>query len=169
MSEELEEQTELSPEEEHEVWGLLNQVRDTMMRLRDREVRHLGITSMQGGVLWVLRSLEKAGMVATPAEISRWLFRQPPTILALLSRMEKLGLITCTENTGGRRQVLVGMTDKGRETYIAFARKREVIPRVIGALSPEERRQLKLSLTKLRQKASEELVSIPAFPRARVS
>jgi len=168
MSEELEEQTELSPEEEHEVWGLLNQVRDTMMRLRDREVRHLGITSMQGGVLWVLRSLEKAGMVATPAEISRWLFRQPPSILALLSRMEKLGLITCTENTGGRRQVLVEMTDKGRETYIAFARKREVIPRVIGALSSQERRQLKLSLTKLRQKASEELVSIPAFPRVPV-
>src|SRR5512136_1516822 len=112
MSEELEGQTKLSPEEEYEVWRLLNQVRDAMMRLRDREVRPLGVTSMQGGVLWVLRSLEKAGMVATPAEISRWLFRQPPTILALLSRMEKLGLITCTENTEGRRQVLVEMTDK---------------------------------------------------------
>ncbi len=85
---------------------LLNQVRDTMIRLRDREVRHLGITSMQGGVLWVLRDLEKEGVTATPAEISRRLFRQPPTTLALLDRLVKLGLIT-TENVEGRRQVLV--------------------------------------------------------------
>lgn len=58
----------LDPDEEHESWFLLNQVRDTMIRLRDREVRHLGITSMQGGVLWVLRAMEEEGMAATPAE-----------------------------------------------------------------------------------------------------
>lgn len=37
----------LDPDEEHESWFLLNQVRDTMIRLRDREVRHLGITSIK--------------------------------------------------------------------------------------------------------------------------
>jgi DNA-binding MarR family transcriptional regulator len=148
----------LDPDEEHEFWSLLNQVRDTMIRLRDREVRHLGITSMQGGVLWVLRTLEKEGVTATPAEISRRLFRQPPTTLALLNRMVKLGLVT-TENVEGRRQVLVRLTDRGRETYRAYGGKREVIPRVISSLSPEERRQLRSGLVKLRQKALEELVS----------
>lgn len=151
---------DLSPEEEHEFWGLLNQLRDTMIRLRDREIKSLGITSMQGGVLWVLRELEKEAIRATPAEISRRLFRQPPTTLALLDRMVKLGLIT-TENVEGRRQVLVALTDKGRDTYRAFATKREVIPRIIRSLSPEERLQLRSSLAKLRQKAREELVSIP--------
>lgn len=160
MFEESEEQAKLSPEEEQEVWRLLNQVRDVMIRLRDREVRHLGITSMQGGVLWVVKSLQKTGTAATPAEISRWLFRQPPTILALLKRMEKLGLVTCTGNAEGRRQVLVELTDKGRQTYLAYVRKREAIPRVIGALSLEERRQLKSSLARLRQKAGEELASM---------
>lgn len=153
----------ISPDEELEFWGLLNQVRDTMIRLRDREIRALGITSMQGGVLWVLRTLEKEGAPATPAEISRRIFRQPPTTLALLNRMAKLGLITCTENLEGRRQVLVVLTDKGRDTYRAFASKREVIPRVIGALSVEERLQLKLNLMKLRQKAREEMVSLPPY------
>lgn len=148
----------LDPEEEHEFWSLLNQVRDTMIRLRDREVRHLGITSMQGGVLWVLRTMEKEGLAATPAEISRRLFRQPPTTLALLDRLVKLGLIT-TENIQGRRQILVRLTDKGRETYRAYAAKREVIPRVISSLSPEERRHLRTGLVKLRQKALEELVA----------
>jgi DNA-binding MarR family transcriptional regulator len=151
---------DLSPEEEHEFWGLLNQLRDTMIRLRDREIKSLGITSMQGGVLWVLRELEKEGIPATPAEISRRLFRQPPTTLALLARLVKLGLIT-TENVEGRRQVLVALTDRGRDTYRAFATKREVIPRVLGSLSPEERLQLRSSLARLRQKAREELVSFP--------
>ena len=153
----------LSPDEELEFWGLLNQVRDTMIRLRDREIKALGITSMQGGVLWVLRALEKEGLAATPAEISRRLFRQPPTTLALLNRMVKLGLITCTENVEGRRQVSVRLTDKGRDTYRAFATKREVIPRLIGSLAPEERLQLKSSLAKLRQKAREEMVSIRPY------
>ena len=159
-SDESREADYLSPEEEHEFWGLLNQLRDTMIRLRDREIKALGITSMQGGVLWVLRELEKERVLATPAEISRRLFRQPPTTLALLDRMVKLGLIT-TDNVEGRRQVLVALTDKGRDTYRAFATKREVIPRVLGSLSPEERLQLRSSLVKMRQKAREEMVSIP--------
>jgi DNA-binding MarR family transcriptional regulator len=153
---------DLSPEEEHEFWGLLNQLRDTMIRLRDREIKSLGITSMQGGVLWVLRTLEKEGTPATPAEISRRLFRQPPTTLALLDRMLKLGLIA-TDNVEGRRQVLVALTDKGKDTYRAFATKREVIPRIIGSLSPEERLQLRSSLAKLRQRAREEMVSLPPY------
>ena len=148
----------LDPDEEHEFWSLLNQVRDTMIRLRDREVKHLGITSMQGGVLWVLRTMEKDGLAATPAEISRRLFRQPPTTLALLERMVRLGLIT-TENVEGRRQVRVQLTGKGRETYRAYAGEREVIPRVIGSLTREEREQLRSGLVKLRQRAVEELVS----------
>lgn len=152
----------LDPEEENEFWSLLNQVRDAMIRLRDREVRHLGITSMQGGVLWVLRTLEKEGVAATPAEISRRIFRQPPTTLALLARMAKLGLVT-TGNVEGRRQVLVRLTDKGRKTYRAYAGQREVIPRVINSLSTEERRQLRSGLVKLRQKAMEELVSGPLY------
>ena len=159
---ESEEPGYISPDEELEFWGLLNQLRDTMIRLRDREIRPLGITSMQGGVLWVLRALEKDGVPATPAEISRRVFRQPPTTLALLDRMVKLGLIT-TENIEGRRQVLVALTDKGRATYRAFATKREVIPRLIGSLPPEERLQLRSSLAKLRQKAREEMVSIRPY------
>jgi DNA-binding MarR family transcriptional regulator len=151
---------DISPEEELEFWALLNQLRDTMIRLRDREIKALGITSIQGGVLWVLRTLEKEGIPATPAEISRRIFRQPPTTLALLNRMVKLGLIT-TQNVEGRRQVLVALTDRGRNTYRAFATKREVIPRLIGSLPAEERTQLRSSLVKLRQKAREEMVSIP--------
>jgi DNA-binding MarR family transcriptional regulator len=161
-SDEFEDTGCISPDEELEFWALLNQLRDTMIRLRDREIRTLGITSIQGGVLWTLRTLEKEGIPATPAEISRRIFRRPPTTLALLNRMVKLGLIT-TESVEGRRQVLVTLTGRGRDTYRAFATKREVIPRVIGSLSPEERLQLRSSLATLRQKAREEMVSIRPY------
>jgi DNA-binding MarR family transcriptional regulator len=163
VAEEFQWPGDVSPAEEYELWGLLIQLRDTMIRLRDREVRPLGITSMQGGVLWVLSDLERKGIVATPAEISRRLFRQPPTTLALLNRMKKLGLITCTESVEGRRQVLVALTEKGRETYHAFVLKRQVIPRVIEAVPAEERLQLRSSLARLRRKAREELASPPSF------
>ncbi|MFO8011061.1 MAG: MarR family transcriptional regulator [Dehalococcoidia bacterium] len=155
---------ELSAEEEYETWGLLIQTRDAMIRLRDREVKPLGITSMQGGVLWVLKSLEAAGIKPTPAEIARWLFRQPPSISALLNRMEKLGLIECQSNPEGKRQVAVKITPQGNEAYRSFIRKRGAIPRVITVLSAEEREQLRNSLAKLRKKAREELVSLPIQP-----
>ena len=149
----------ISPEEEHEFWSLLNQVRDTLILLRDREVRGLGITSIQGGVLWALRTLEKEGAAATPAEISRRLFRRPPTTLAIVQRMVRLGLLT-TENVEGRRQVLVAMTEKGLKTYRDFIASNKAISRVIGSLSDGERKQLKSSLALLRGRALEEMVYI---------
>lgn len=154
---------EVSREEEHELWGLLIQTRDLLVNLRDREVRHLGITSMQGGALWVVRALEMEGTAATPAEISRRLFRQPPPTLALLNRMAKLGLITSTESSEGRRQVRVALTEKGRETFRAYMRARKVVPRVLGSISAEERLQLRSSLARVRQKAREELVWVPPY------
>lgn len=155
---------DITAEEEYELWGLLIQVRDMMIKLRDREVKPIGITSMQGGVLWVLHELKKSEDIATPAEISRRLFRQPPTISALLDRMEKQGLVTCNRNADKKRQVIVETTTKGKEALRAFLGKREAIPRVIGCISSPERDQLRASLAKMRQKAHQELVTLPPFP-----
>lgn len=164
MTTESHQPIDITAEEEYEVWGLLIQVRDMMIKLRDREVKPLGITSMQGGVLWVLHELKKSGDAATPAEISRRLFRQPPTISALLDRMQKQGLVRCINNPDMKRQLLVEMTPKGKEALSAFLRKREAIPRVIGCISPQERDQLRSSLASMRQKAHEELITLPPFP-----
>ena len=164
MSAESLQPIDVTADEEYEVWGLLIQVRDMMIKLRDREVKSIGITSMQGGVLWVLHELKKSGDAATPAEISRRLFRQPPTISSLLDRMQKQGLVTCINNPDMKRQLLVEMTPKGKEALSAFLRKREAIPRVIGCISSQERDQLRSSLASMRQKAHEELVTLPPFP-----
>jgi len=45
---------------------------------------------MQAAVLFVVRNMKTA---ATPAEISRRLFREPHTVSELIKRMEKQGLV----------------------------------------------------------------------------
>lgn len=75
--------------------------------------------------------------------------------------MTKLGLITCTASSEGCRQVLVALTDKGRETCRAYMSARKVIPRVLGSLSPEERLQLRSRLGRVRRRAREVMVSAP--------
>lgn len=164
MSTQSRQPTAITAEEEYEIWGLLIQVRDMMIRLRDREVKPIGLTSMQGGVLWVLHELKKSGEPATPAEVSRRLFRRPPTISALLERMEKQGLVQCVRHPDKKRQIRVETTAKGKEALREFLRKREVIPSIIGCISSEERSQLRASLAKMRQKAHEQLVTLPPFP-----
>ncbi len=148
---------------ELQIWNLLNQVRDGMIALRDRELAPLGVTAVQGGVLWVIDVLKDTGVPATPTEISHRLFRRPPTVWALVNRMEKQGLVKCIRSTQGRRQVLVEMTEKGKQVYRRFVMERKVIPRIIESLSHDERDHLISTLGKLGKSVNQELRSVPRF------
>ncbi|MCX5999499.1 MAG: hypothetical protein NTU41_07885 [Chloroflexi bacterium] len=65
--------------EEHEIWILLSQLSDAMLKARENELVPLGLSAVQVGVMYVIRILNKGGIVATPSEISRWVFREPHT------------------------------------------------------------------------------------------
>ncbi|NQT71711.1 MAG: MarR family transcriptional regulator [Chloroflexi bacterium] len=145
--------------EEHEIWVLLGQVSDGMLRARDNELRPFGLSSIQVGVLY---AIEAAGGFLTAIEISRRLVRRPATIYQLLDRMEKQGFITCIRSTEGKREVRVELTEKGEEAYRSHSR--QVIPRILGSLSVKERDQFKSTLKKLRIKVFEELAEQPVFP-----
>ncbi len=148
---------------ELQIWNLLAQVRDGMIALRDRELAPVRVTAVQGGVLWVIDVLNNAGVPATPTEISHRLFRRPPTVWALVNRMEKLGLVKCTRNTQGKRQVLVEMTEQGQDVYRRFLTEREVIPKILESISSSERDQLIATLEKLGKTINEELTAVPQF------
>ena len=157
-------QANVSHAEEYEIWGLLGQVSDAMYKARENELTPFGLSVVQVGVMYVVRLLKKNGTPATPSEISRWVFREPHTISALLKRMEKQGLVKLVKKRRGRRQVLVELTDKGEEFYRRQVEERAVIPRILEALSPEERQQFRVFLEKLRQRSLEELVVKLPFP-----
>ena len=138
---------------EYELWVLLHQACDAMIRARENELRETGISRMQAAVLFIIKAIDGP---ATPAEISRWLFREPHTVFGLLKRMEKQGLVRRTKDLERRNMIRVTITEKGEEAY-RRSRKLKVIRMILSGLSPEQRDNLKLYLETLRKRALKEL------------
>ena len=153
-------QARVPVDEEYATWTLLNQVNDGMFKARDNELRAFGVSAVQVGVMYALKNTGEP----TPSEIARWVSREPHTISASLDRMEKQGLVNCARTKQGRRQVRVELTEKGEEVFRSQHRKRRAIGDVLGCLSPEERKQFRVCLEKLRQKTLEVLMVKPPFP-----
>lgn len=151
----------LSAAEEYELWSLLGQVNDGMLRARDNELRQFGISAVQVGIMYGIKTI---GHSPTQSEIARWVVRKPHTVAAALERMEKQGLIEQVRNAGGRKEVRVEVTEKGEEVYRRQHRQRKTIPAILGGLTPEERQSLRTILKKLRDNTLSELVPKPPFP-----
>jgi len=143
----------LHADKDFTLWMLLHRTRDAMYESRKRELRKAGISTRQAAVLFVVQAL---GNRATPAEISRWLFRRPHTISGVISNMEKEGLVRKVKDLSRKNLVRIEMTKKGQQAN-NHATKRVVIHRLMSLLSEEERQQLSSYLEKLRSGALEEL------------
>lgn len=80
--------------------------------VRSREIARLtGLTLPQ---LLVLQSIRGLGEVSTSA-ISRDVSMSPPTVVAVLDRLEAHGMIVRYRSTTDRRIVHARLTDRGRE------------------------------------------------------
>jgi MarR family multiple antibiotic resistance transcriptional regulator len=143
--------------EEYEFFLKMAQVVEGMVKTRETELKPFGITPIQAGLMYVVKT---ANGMLTASEIARRLLRQPASIYQLLDRMEDQGLVKCMRNTEGKREVRVKMTEKGEEAYRKQG-KRHVIPKIIGQLSPKERDQLNVILEKLRVAIYTELAPKP--------
>ena len=140
-------------DEAFRLWALLIRTKDTIYRVRQRELREVNISPIEAAVLVIVRA---TGRKATPAEISRWLFRQPHGVSMLIDRMQKEGLVRKAKDLEKKNLVRVELTEKGQQAY-DHAAKRIAIDRIMSSLSEEERHQLSSYLEKLRDKALEEL------------
>jgi MarR family multiple antibiotic resistance transcriptional regulator len=143
----------LFDDQDYELWVLLQQARDAVFRAREKELRKCGISTVQSAVLFIIQAI---GHGATPAEISRWMFRRPHGVSALLDRMEKEGLVKKVKDLDRKNMVRVEITEKGYQAYDDSTR-RESVHRIMSSLSEEQRRQLKSWLLKVRDTACEEL------------
>ena len=104
-----------------------------MYKARTRELFQYGITPAEAAVLVIVQAI---GEKATPAEISRWLFREPHSISGLLARMEKQGLVRKVKDLDRKNLVRVVITEKGQQAY-QQSTKRESIHRIMSSLSEE--------------------------------
>ena len=149
-----------SVDQDYKLWVLLSQAEHAVSKAVEKELSHYNITTVQAAVLFIIQAI---GNEATPAEISRWLFRESHSVSGLLSRMEKEGLVRKVKDLDRKNMVRVTLTEKGQQVY-RQSNKRGSIRKIMSCLSEEEHQQLTSCLERLRNKALKELSVNPKPP-----
>ncbi len=145
---------------DYEIWVLLHQTCHALSKVRENELRPYGITMMQAGILFIIKTIEDP---VIPAEIARWIFLERNTVSGILNRMEEQGLINQVKDLGKKNLIRVTLTEKGEEAYQRSSELR-AIHETISSLSEEQRESLRTCLTVWRDKALEELRPAPKLP-----
>lgn len=151
---------EIFTDDNYKLWWLMRLTSDAMYKARYKELQHHGITPREAAVLFVVDAI---GKKATPAEISRWLLREPHSVSGILNRMETDGLIMKTKDLDRKNLIRVTMTRKGRLVY-RLSMKREVVDRIMSPLTAEERQQFQKLLDDLRARALKEFGGSTKLP-----
>jgi MarR family transcriptional regulator, organic hydroperoxide resistance regulator len=138
---------------DHDLWMFLTHTRYAIYRAREKELQRYGISPEQVGVLFIVQALQNR---ATPAEISRFIMRQPHTVSALIDRMEEKGFVKKVHDLDKKNLVRVSLTEKGQKAY-ELSTKRGPIHRIMGVLDQGEREQFRNLLEKLHSQARKEL------------
>ena len=140
-------------DQDFNLWILLAQTRALLFSAGEMELSKWGISLMQG---WTIFTIKAIGERATPAEIARWLGREPHTVSSLLSRMMAQGLVVKEKNLDKKNLVRIRLTEKGEKLYHE-AIGMKPMHEIISVLSREERQQLKMLLGMLRDSAQKSL------------
>ncbi len=144
------------------LWLLLEQTRNAIYKARELELEQYGVSTVQAGVMFVIHTM---GGKTRPADIARWLVREPHSISGLLSRMERDGLIHRVADPERKNAVSIMLTDYGRDICIKTF-QRESVKQILSTLTEEDRKQLMRSLILLRDRALKDrrIRNKPPFP-----
>lgn len=153
--------TNIDSARDYELWVLLHQLCHAISRAREAELRTIGITLVQAAVLFIVNTVEGP---ATPALISRWLFRKSHSVSELLERMEKEGLVKRVKNAGRKHSTRVVLTEKGEQAYQRARAELRSISEVFSCLSEEERSDFETNLKMLRKKALDQIELVKGVP-----
>ena len=136
---------------------LLLQVADIIVKVRERELLPLKLSATSAAILFLVDAM---GKDVTPAKISRMMLREPHSISGILIRMEKAGLIKRTKNMERKNLIRITLTSKG-EQALKQSMKKEGVKHILSGLSDEQRKQLKTTLTIIKEAGLKELDLIP--------
>ena len=160
-------ENKITVDEAFDMWWLILRTRRAMHKARSSELNEYKITAKEAAALFAINT---SGNGATPTQISRFLLREPHTIVMLLQRMQKNGLVTLTKDTKRKNLTRITITEKGREAYVK-SMVRKSIHNIMSIISEEEQQQLRAIMMKLLTKALEELEEYrkPRFAYDRIS
>jgi len=144
------------------LWLLLEQTRNSIYKARELELEQYGVSAVQAGVMFVIHTM---GGRTRPADIARWLVREPHSISGLLTRMEKDDLLRRVPDPDRKNAVSIVLTDYGRDICLKTF-QRESVKQILSCLEEEDRKQLMTSLIHLRDRALKDrrVRNKPPFP-----
>lgn len=139
----------------------LLQVSDILFKIRERELLSQNLSAPAAEILFLVDAM---GENVTPAKITRMMLREPHSVSGLLVRMEKHGFIKRTKDMERKNHIRITLTAKG-ERALKQVMKLEGTTDIIARLSTEQQKQLKATLTALKEAGKKELhLSPKALP-----
>ena len=145
--------SDLSTDRDYELWALISRTRDMIMNARAKELKESGISTREAAALYIIQALDAP---ATPAEISRWIFRRHHSVLGLINRMEKRGFVKTSKDLHRKNLIRVSLTEKGQHA-LDLSSKVDSLRRIFSPLSEEQRQQLRSCLEMVFFKGQEEI------------
>jgi DNA-binding MarR family transcriptional regulator len=139
--------------------ALATAMRISISRLARRlRVERLGL----GGTETVLSDIQLAALAAlarhdsmTPGELAEHEKVQPPSMTRVIAVLEERGLVRREPHATDRRQVILTVTDEGRDVVQRVRRRREAwLAQRLQELTPEER-QILLAAAPILEKISQ--------------
>ena len=89
-----------------------------------RQLRRLRAThGVSAAKLAILGQLYRAGHDLTAVDLARGENLQPQSVTRIIAELESLGLIARTPGQTDRRQIMIGITQPGRDLLVADARQ----------------------------------------------
>jgi DNA-binding MarR family transcriptional regulator len=144
---------QIKADKDYTLFTTLLQVADILIKIRERELLPQNLSATAAEILFLVDAM---GENVTPAKITRMMLREPHSTAGILVRMETHGLIKRTKNMERKNQIRVTLTARG-EKALKQAMKLEGATGVIARLSEMQQKQLKASLTTLKEAGRKEL------------
>lgn len=120
---------------------LIKRISDKMKATMDADLKQNGLTFSQ---IRVLEFLDQRNGMATQKQIETYLDVSHPTVVGLVTRMEKNGFLVCYRDEENRRNKIVSTTEKARHIEHTMHLKRQMVERkLVQGISESEVKQLK--------------------------
>ena len=136
------------------LWVALTRTHYYLRKLREKELKKMGLSVAQSTVLAIIHRSESADFDPTPAEIAKQLLKAPSTTTELIDRMVDQGMVKKVQDLDRKNMVRVEMTELGSKLYDKSIEV-EYFSKIFSKLTPKRRQRLISYLNTLIESATD--------------
>jgi DNA-binding MarR family transcriptional regulator len=144
---------QIKADKDYTLFASVLQVADILFKIRERELLPQNLSATAAEILFLVDAM---GDEVTPAKITRMMLREPHSVSGILMRMEKHGLIKRTKDMEPKNRIRITLTARG-EKVLKQAMKLQGTTGILSRLSVVQQKQLKTTLTALKDAGKKEL------------